>query len=298
MGKGSKSKSKSTSASQSGSGQSWAQPYAAQGVQNINSVFDANQPQLEALTQQSRDLIPALTSNFNKSSGAANMASGYNSDVVSGKYLTGNPYMDKMIAQMRGGITDQVNGQFSLGGRYGSGAHTGVLANKLGEMETGLRYGDYSQERDRMGQASAQAQSASNQDIQALLANLGLTAEMPYTGSNNLANSLGALFSGGNEQSSASSTQRGAGLMSGLMGAGATLGSALISRCDERLKENIELVHIDPDGLPFYAFDYKPGFGLPEGRQVNPMAQDVAKYRPWALGPEVDGYMTIYPGRL
>ncbi len=122
---------------------------------------------------------------------------------------------------------------------------------------------------------------------------------MPYAGSNNLANSLGALFNGGTQKST--QTQGGGGLLGGIgsimSGVGA-MGSGGIF-CDARLKENIVLNHVDPDGLAFYDFTYKTGLGLPEGEFVNlPLAQDVAVIRPHALGPTVGGYMTIHPDKL
>jgi hypothetical protein len=68
--------------------------------------------------------------------------------------------------------------------------------------------------------------------------------------------------------------------------------------CDRRLKTNVERVATLPDGLPIYAFDYVEGHGLPEGRHAGPMADEVAEYQPWALGPEIEGYQTIIPALL
>ncbi len=44
------------------------------------------------------------------------------------------------------------------------------------------------------------------------------------------------------------------------------------------------------DGLPIYRFKYTGS----DIEHTGPMAQDVALYRPWALGPvRADGLMTI-----
>ena len=75
-------------------------------------------------------------------------------DVLSGKYLNGNPHLEAMIQATRGGVTDQVNSQFSLSGRYGSNAHGNGLGSALGNMEAGLRYQNYGDEMNRMGQAA------------------------------------------------------------------------------------------------------------------------------------------------
>jgi hypothetical protein len=64
--------------------------------------------------------------------------------------------------------------------------------------------------------------------------------------------------------------------------------------CDERLKENIEWIGLTPAGLPVYKFDYIGGArGV-----IGPMAQEVAVLQPEALGPVIDGYMTVIPGAL
>lgn len=77
-------------------------------------------------------------------------------------------------------------------------------------------------------------------------------------------------------------------------GIGDILGSIIgaVAMSDIRLKDDIELVG-ELGGLKLYDFTYLPGFGLPEGRFRGVMAQDVAKVRPDALGPEIHGYLTI-----
>jgi hypothetical protein len=86
----------------------------------------------------------------------------------------------------------------------------------------------------------------------------------------------------------------------GSAGSGGGLGSFLgaLLACDIRLKDNVELVGTLPGGLSLYAFDYIPGHGLPEGRHVGPMAHEVAEKQPQALGPKIDGYLTIDPAKL
>lgn len=63
---------------------------------------------------------------------------------------------------------------------------------------------------------------------------------------------------------------------------------------DRRLKNNIELLELRPDGLGVYSFDYIWG----GERQIGVMADEVALYRPDALGPLVDGYATVNYGAL
>lgn len=66
---------------------------------------------------------------------------------ASGGNLGANPYLDSVLGTARNNAANAVNQQFSGAGRYGSGAHTGVLADRLGAIETQARYGDYEKER-------------------------------------------------------------------------------------------------------------------------------------------------------
>src|SRR3546814_19270577 len=52
-----------------------------------------------------------------------------------------------VLDKTRGDVTNQVNSQFSLAGRYGSGAHTDVLGDSLADAENGILYDAYNKER-------------------------------------------------------------------------------------------------------------------------------------------------------
>lgn len=213
-------KPKSKSSSQSGSGQKWAQPYAKEAAGSVQGVFNQNQPGLQDLTNQARGFAGDVRSSWNANQPNMGASRGFVGDVLSGKYLNGNPHLEQMIGSMRGGITDQVNAQFSQAGRYGSGAHGAGLGRELGNMETGLRYQNYNDEMGRMSGAVNAAQGMNENDARTYLASLGVGAEIPYIGMNSLGSSLGALFGGGTEKSSS----KGASPIWGALGAG--LGAA------------------------------------------------------------------------
>jgi hypothetical protein len=63
---------------------------------------------------------------------------------------------------------------------------------------------------------------------------------------------------------------------------------------DRRLKEDIEKLDAFEDGLGIYRYRYVGQ----EVDRIGVMADEVAKLRPWALGPEVGGYATVNYGRL
>jgi hypothetical protein len=83
------------------------------------------------------------------------------------------------------------------------------------------------------------------------------------------------------------------GWLSTALGIGGMAASAF---SDERLKRDIVEVGTLHDGLPVIDFNYRDGIGLPEGRFRGVRAQDVARFRPHALGPTINGYATVnYP---
>lgn len=71
----------------------------------------------------------------------------------------------------------------------------------------------------------------------------------------------------------------------------AQIGASFFS--DERLKRDVVQVDELEDGLPVVEFNYRDGLGLPEGRFRGVIAQDVARYRPEALGPSINGFATV-----
>lgn len=93
----------------------------------------------------------------------------------------------------------------------------------------------------------------------------------------------------GNVQNSQQSST-GSKILSGL-GAAASIFS------DRRTKKNIKLVDRFEDGLGLYTFRYLdelPGDELRGGV----MADEVARLRPWALGPVIGGFQTVNYARL
>lgn len=318
MGGGSKTTSTSTQQSSSGSGQTWANPYAVSGVNEIMSVYQANKPNLDAQTQKANQLadqfsgnlagttdrLNQATADYGAAQGLGGAATGYYNDVLGGKYLSGNPYLDAMIKATNSGVTDQVNSQFTQAGRYGSGAQTGVLTKELANAQNTLRYNNYSDEMNRMASAAsglsqdslARLGIASDRENaiagqQAAAGGLALGAQQqaiqtPYTGTNELAQALAALFGGGTSTGTSNSVSKTSNGIGGLIGP-ALSGAAMLS--DPRAKYDAVLIDREPDGLGLYEYAY---LGSDE-REYGVMADEVAELRPWALGPMVDGFRTI-----
>jgi hypothetical protein len=76
--------------------------------------------------------------------------------------------------------------------------------------------------------------------------------------------------------------------LSGLISAGAAAFS------DVRLKRDIEKLGEFEDGLGLYGYRYAGE----SARQIGVMAHEVSAFRPWALGPEIEGFSTVNYGDL
>lgn len=99
------------------------------------------------------------------------------------------------------------------------------------------------------------------------------------------------VLAGAGNFSQGSSTSQGTSSGSSSPGLGGFIGSIIGSAAasDERLKKNVVKLGEYEDGLGIYKYDYIDG----RGPFVGVMAQEVAKLRPEALGPEVGGYLTV-----
>lgn len=105
----------------------------------------------------------------------------------------------------------------------------------------------------------------------------------------------GQILSGAGGVSSGQSTSSGTstGPKKGLLDYGSQAAGA-IAASDSRLKKNIQKIGEYEDGLGVYRFEYTYKPGVYEGV----MADEVKELRPWALGPEMAGYMTVDYSRL
>jgi hypothetical protein len=284
---------KSKSQSFSGSGQKWATPIARAATGDINQVYRANQPGLQALTDLTqKQIVPQAFGAWQSGQAGASAARNYNMGILNQPFGS-NPELQNIINSSRRDIMDDVGGMFARSGRYGSGAHQDVTMSNLADMESQYRYNDYLTEIQRRAQAAESLTGANQQELNQTLGAIGMGAEIPYTGSSSLANSLGALFSGGAETST--SKTKGPGLLSGLMSAGASIGSAALMACERHLKTGITLLRREPDGLGWYGFSYKRA---PDIMLEGPMADEVEKLRPWALGPKINGIRTVNMAKL
>lgn len=87
------------------------------------------------------------------------------------------------------------------------------------------------------------------------------------------------------------------GLLGSILGSAAQLGSAALMASERRVKRNIRHLGAESDGLGVYAYNYVWDDET-EPLRVGVMVDEVARLRPWALGPVVDGIQTVDYSRL
>lgn len=76
--------------------------------------------------------------------------------IASGNFIGNNQYYQNALQNTLNNVANTINSQFSGAGRYGSGAHSGVLANKLGQVATEALSNQYN--RDVANNLAANAQ--------------------------------------------------------------------------------------------------------------------------------------------
>lgn len=260
-----------------------------------------------------------------------NPANSYLQAQAGGQYLNSNPYTQAMANQAGQAAGNAVNSTFSMAGRTGSGNHATDLARGVDQAQNNVFFQNYQNERglqnqaigqlgQNYGTAVGQQQNAANMlgsNYNAGLAAQGnaagmlpgygtsqyagyapllgaqqLAGQLPYYGAN-AAGNVGGLYGGYGTQTG---TQPG-GWLNGLLGAGASLGSAAImapafAASDIRLKTKVEKVGEARDGLGEYEWNWRAD---PNGARVRGvLAHEVKELRPHAF---VKGFVGgVYDG--
>lgn len=268
----------------------FSRPYIASGANAVQGAYQANQPNIANISSFLQNNMGKVSSGLVDNPSLA-AAGSYNSDVLGGKYLNGNPHLQDIIDSTNSDVANKVNASIGMRGGAGGSAQAQLLARELAKNETGLRYQDYATERGYQdkGVGNATALSGANDsNIAALLAYLTGQAQIPQSGAQSYAGSIGQLLGQYNTQTS---TPSAASSIAQGLGTAASIASMF---SDRRLKTGIRKLGELADGLGVYAYRYI--WGGPERTGV--MADEIARLRPWALGPEVAGFATVDYSRL
>ena len=200
-------------------------------------------------------------------------ATGYFEDVLAGNRLDGNPYAEDIARQTGDDTQERVNQQFM--GRWGSGYQTKILTRELADARNRVMFDDYNRERGYQDQAP-----------RGLLDTAMGRVALPGIPAQQYAENLGGLF--GQYNKTKTSTPWGPALAQAASNAAASAAKA----SDRRLKMDIARIGEEADGLGIYEYRYvtdQPSDPLRTGV----MADEVADLRPWALGPQRNGFSTV-----
>ena len=149
-------------------------PYAQQTIQGMNQQQGA-----------ANAAAPAFQDNFRQV--AANASNGGLNDLqrgavdrlqpmADGSMMEGNPFLDGIIKKNADDIRNQTAQMASAAGRYGSGAHTDLISEKIGEMANTARFNNYNTERGYMQDAIGSIFNAGQQQQNNINGNAGALA--------------------------------------------------------------------------------------------------------------------------
>lgn len=289
----------------------WATPLFQQSASEAQSIYNSGAggnvyqgdtvAGLGDTTQAGISGIKSAAEGFNNQGVQNNLT-----DWASGKNVMSNPYFNEALQGQLDDTAAQVQSQFSGAGRYGSGANTGVLANKLGNIRAGALSNQYNQDVGNMftagnaltnwnqGNLGAQQAVTNAGQIEDQAKQAQLTADFTKWQSEDMKpwTRLGLLQSAaaGSAGNYGTNTQTQTQPFNALQGVGA-LGS-MFTKSDARLKTGIKPIGVK-NGHTIYEWSYV-GSSM-KFRGV--MAQDVIDINPSAIIVQ-NGYYAVDYSRL
>ena len=98
----------------------FAKPFISSAANTLQSTFNANQGNLEDIGNTFSGGFRSVADRAFAPDPLVEQARAHSSDVLGGKFLSGNPFLDAMIARTSGDVADRVNSTFGAAGRpYG-----------------------------------------------------------------------------------------------------------------------------------------------------------------------------------
>lgn len=318
----------------------WATPLFKQSASEASKLYESGSggnvyqgqtvAPLGATTQAGIQGISNAANNWNMpnyhnmltQAGQPTAAASNLSSMASGDFLkNGNPHFEDALRGQLDDTAAQVQSQFSGSGRYGSGANTGVLTNKLGNIRSTALADQFNRDSQNMLAANSQIDSSKAQQIASQLGIGNQAFQNQLTGANAQINAGQLQDENAQKQMIADFTKwqsedmkdwnRLGLLQSAAAGAAGNYGTntqtqtqpfnALgaigslggLFKSDKRLKEAVFLTGYH-QGLPVYDFAYKGS----KTRWRGVFAQDVIELAPEAVVLENDGFFAVDYGMI
>lgn len=140
-------------------------PYSNQSMQAFDNI--------EQIAGQSMGQGNPFQTAFNQMGNIANngfneyqtQALGNWQNLASGGAMQNNPYFEDVLSNTLSDVSNYTNQAASGAGRYGSGMHTGVLADSLGDVSSQARFDEYARQLGRMDNATQSLFTGGQQGI-------------------------------------------------------------------------------------------------------------------------------------
>lgn len=185
----------------------------------VTGAFNQAQPGLNAGADQFAGIRQGILDRYASPDNPLNAARGHYSDVLSGRYLEGNPELDAVVGRVGDDIRNQIGASVGTRGQTGGSSYLGLVGREVGRAASDLRYQDWANQLARMDNAASsvgslgQAESAMlDPAIRAYQAQTApLLAAQDYGGT------IGGLL--GNYQNTTTTQKQGlGGMLGGLAG--------------------------------------------------------------------------------
>ena len=124
---------------------------------SVTGAYNAAAPGIAQSAGAIGGMVPGLLEKYTNGDPTVNAAAHYDQDVLGGKYLNGNPYLDQIVHQTNEDTRNGLASSLGTRGLTGGSDFAGIISNALAKNEGGLRYTDYNNQMSRMDQAAANA---------------------------------------------------------------------------------------------------------------------------------------------
>jgi hypothetical protein len=163
---------------------------------NINSAYGAQAPKISAVTDALGGLVPGLIDKYKNGDPGLNAAGAYDADVLGGKYLDSNPYIDDIADRAGNDARNQTAGALGTRGLTGGSAFGDIISRNVARAGTDLRFANYNSERGRMDSASGRAPglAAASQLPIATLLEIAQAQQMPVQTAAGAGSAIGGLL--------------------------------------------------------------------------------------------------------
>lgn len=164
---------------------------------NVTNAYNAAAPGIANTSNALAGMVPGLVEKYTQGDPNVKAAQGYNADVLNGKYLdAGNPYLQAQIDATGNDVRNGLASSLGTRGLTGGSAFGDIITRNLANNATGLRYTDYSNERNRMDSAASAAGGIASGQYQplAIIQSILQSQQAPIQAAAGQASSIGGLL--------------------------------------------------------------------------------------------------------